>query len=391
MPVAALLLLNIHPSPLLGTEAFTQQATVLSRWIHSDARGSSTNALHASNPTTNAQAQQLIDRAAKLREEIARMEGKTVEEVETEARTKKEAQLKRTQDAELENAQRRSAATNKVVGGPDDGRFLQIPTTADDMVRQAAKAVERAFRDGKTRQTVRFALVAAEELVADDSNEWPGGTQQMYREAGKPLTNALLKEIYALTPDQAAEESMTVNSQRLPPSVEAQDIWDFDGSALHTAKAALGAKGDVQALVFPNTDVKYIKDIETISQAMGPRLFLLVNPFWRNIESWGMNILAPGAKKKAQNVIFDNGYDETYVLLRFSARGEKCAAVKAYPYDWQLFAYREDDTYGGRMMENVIRLGSCKAEPTSALMAELLNERPEFKETKTMRQMKNFF
>jgi hypothetical protein len=260
-----------------------------------------------------------------------------------------------------------------------------LSSQSDDMVRQAAQAVERAFKDGKTRQTVRFNLIAEDQAVADD-NEWPGGTQQMYREAGKPLTNALLREIHAPTKDKDGQKQQ----RGLPPTITAQDIWDFDGSALHTAEAKLGGSGDVQALVFANTDVKYMNDIAKISEAMGPRLFLLVNPFWKNVESWGFNILAPGAKEKAQKVIFDNGYDETYVALSFQVRGEKCLGIKAYPYDWQLFAYIEDYEYGTGM-ESVIQLGSCKEDPTSAVVTGFLNERPEFKETKTMRQMKKIF
>jgi hypothetical protein len=259
---------------------------------------------------------------------------------------------------------------------------MQVPMTVDDMVRQAARAVERAFQDGKTRQTVRFNLVEEEQSPVEE-NEWPGGSKQMYREAGGPLTTALLREIRAPTKNQSGAEQL----RNLAPTIQAQDIWDFDGSALHTAQASEGASADVQALVFANTDTKYIEDIAKISEAMGPRLFLLVNPFWRNVESWSFNILAPGAKKKAQSVIFDNGYDETYTMLMFTVRGEKCAAIQSYPYDWQLFAFIEDDYYN---TESVLRLGSCKEYPTSVLVTELINSRPEFKETKMMRQMKRF-
>jgi hypothetical protein len=334
-------------------------------------------------------AQRFLDQAAKLREEIAALEGKTLEQVQDEARARKDEYSKRKEELQQRKQQE---STNSSRQEKDDWgkRFIQLPTTPDDMVRQAARAVERAFKDGKTRQTVRFSLITQDQVVGD-INEWPGGAQQMYREAAKPLTNALLKEIRAptISKDNDDQDSNKREQQLLPPVVSSQDIWDFDGSALHTAEASEGPTGDVQALVFPNTDMKYIKDIEEISKAMGPRLFLLVNPFWRNIESWGFNLLAPGAKQKAQAAIFDQGYEETYVLLNFSARGENCAAIKAYPYDWQLFAYREDDNYPG--MDSVIRLGSTNEEPTSELVTRLINERPEFKETKTMRQMKNLF
>lgn len=300
---------------------------------HATATQLSTSLLYA----TNNDAQNLLDKAAKLRAEIAAMEGKTVEEVETEARTKKGLETQRKQEYELERESRKASKALQSRPTSDEGRYIQVPNTPDDMVRQAAQAVERAFKDGKTRQTVRFNLIAEDQAVADE-NEWPGGTKQMYRESGKPLTNALLREIYAPTKDLEGAKQ-----QRLPPTVKSQDIWDFDGSAIHTAEAKLGGSGDVQALVFPNTDVKYMNDISKISEAMGPRLFLLINPFWKDVESWSFNILAPGAKQKAQKVIFDNGYDETYVVMSFQVRGEKCVALKAYPYDWQLFAYIEDN------------------------------------------------
>ena len=162
------------------------------------------------------------------------------------------------------------------------------------------------------------------------------------------------------------------------------------GSALITAESASGPSGDVQALVFPNTDVKYLKDIAEIDSKLGKdRLFLLVNPFWRNVESWGFNILQPKGKQRAQETIFDNengSYQETYVLSRFSVRGEDCVALKVYPNDWELFAYLEDYSFG-RPVQTTIRLGTSEDEPTSATFAGFLNEREEFKMNKTMRQL----
>lgn len=330
--------------------------------------------------TDSTEAQKLLDKAAQLRAEIAAAEGKTLEQVEEEANAKKRADAMRLEEAKEKAS---IAAQKRLENKPptdDGGRFVQIPVTFDDMVRQASRAVERAFKDGKTRQTVRFNLVG-EEDAATEEKQWPGGAKQMYREAGGPITDALLREVRAPTKNKYPEK------RNDNPQLKKQDIWDFDGSALHTAEAAEGPSADIQAVVFPNTDTKYLEDIDKISDAMGDRLLLLVNPFWRNVESWGFNILAPGAKKRAQKVIFgENAFEETYSMMIFMVRGENCAAVKAYPYDWQLFAFREDEYYPNQ--EYSIRLGSCKEEPTSSLITGLLNERPEFKETKTMRQMK---
>lgn len=377
------------------------------------------------NDNTNA-AQQLLDKAAQLRAEIAAMEGKTVEQVNQEAQQKKQDEQDRLALQAEENAVK--MAERKAKAPSDQGKsFVQLPNTVDDMIRQASRAVERAYQDGKTRQTVRFHLVPYNNEIANsnqyqnsnnynvlEENQWPGGAQQMYREAAKPMTTDLLRELRIKpkatsssssdgTDTDADTDTDTDDSTRTPsstqwtaPKIVQQDIWDFDGSALHTAEASVGASGDIQALVFANTDVKYIRDIDEISTTMGKdRLFLLVNPFWRNLDSWSFNILAPKAKEKAQKIIFDvdedgvGGYDETYINMVFQVRGEKCIAIKAYPYDWQIFAMREDDYNPNQ--EYSIRLGSSKKEPTSSLVTQFLNERPEFKETKTMRQFKKLW
>lgn len=308
-------------------------------------------------------AARLRDQAAKIRAEIAALEGKTVQQVQDEAQEKKQ----REQEAR-EVASRQRKETRAKQTPVDYGRMLEVPNTVDEMIRQASRSIEMAYKDGKSRQTVRLALVQPDQSTFE-LNQWPGGAQQMYREAAAPLTNDLLT-------------SIKLGPSNLPPKVSSQDIWDFDGSALHSGQSPDGAEYDLTAMVFANTDTKYIQDIESLHKSAQDRLLLLVNPFWRNIDSWGINLLAPKAKQQAQTVIFDRGFDQTYVFLRFSCRGEECVAIKAYPYDWQIFAYLEDGPY-----TSTVRLGSSTSEPKSSYVTELLNDRPEFKLSKTMRQM----
>jgi hypothetical protein len=157
--------------------------------------------------------------------------------------------------------------------------------------------------------------------------------------------------------------------------VMARVVWDFDGSALITARSASGPRGNVWAIVFPNMDTKYLGDIKSVSKEMGTdQLLLLVNPSWKDMESWRFNILAPNSKRRAQEVIFNRGYDLTYAVLRFSARGKDCLALKLYPYDWQLYAYREDPSWFNRKVP--MWLGLSREEPS---YLEFLNGRPEFK------------
>lgn len=344
----------------------------------------------ASESSAN-EVEKLRQQAAKIRQELAELEGKSLSQVEEEAHREKDMRLKRQEEMRAE-----SAAKPKSKSSRKTSAMLYVPETIEDQTRQAALAIERAFQDNITRQTVRLALVKDGNpiLPTEEENGWPGGSKQIYREAGRPLTEALLKEIRAPAKTLQTEEEKNSGKEAFPPEVVAQDIWDFDGSAMITAQAASGPSSDVQAMVFPNTDVKYLKDIGNIHESLGKeRLFLLVNPYWRNVESWGFNILAPNAKKTAQEKVFDcegGGFQETYVFSRFSARGEDCVALKAYPNDWELFAYIEDYSYGGPT-QTAVRLGSSKEDPTSAMFTELLNEREEFKMNKTMRQLNNKF
>jgi hypothetical protein len=279
--------------------------------------------------SAKSEAEVLLERARKMRAEIAKLEGDTKTRNSQEQQQQQEQQI--ISKAAAERLEQKQAKNQRI----SDGRFLKVPETFEDQIRQAATAVEQAFQDGVTRQIVRFALIPQDEVLNKD-RQWPGGAQQMYRQAAGPLTRGLLSQVNAPTGE------LKLNEFTKKPTVKSQDIWDFDGSALVTAEAEAGPKGDVQALVLPNTDNKYTNDIETISKAMGDRLFILANPFWRNIESWGINLLAPGAKQRAQDVIFDGGFQETYSLLQKSVRGEDCIALKCYPYDWQLYGmYRQ--------------------------------------------------
>mmetsp|Transcript_9790 Transcript_9790/g.12924 ORF Transcript_9790/g.12924 Transcript_9790/m.12924 type:complete len:383 (-) Transcript_9790:57-1205(-) len=325
---------------------------------------------------TQDEAERLLQRAREMRAEIAALEGRTVTEVEAEAKQERENRRQALLDQEKQSLKRRTeyAKDRKI-----DGSMMEVPETFEDQVVQARVAVERAFRDGVTRQTIRFELIPEGQVLNED-RQWPGGAQEMYREAAGPLTRELLKQVKAPTKQDTAPNQFVK-----PPTVKSQDIWDFDGSALITAESSVGPSADVQAMVLPNTDVKYTKDIATINEAMGDRLFLLVNPFWRDLESWGFNIMAPNAKKMAQDIIFDKGYDETYVLLKKSVRGEDCVCLKAYPYDWQLYAYADDEYWPNRSI--LVRLGSTKHEPKATDFAKLLEKREEFKMSKNMRQM----
>ena len=316
-------------------------------------------------------AEALLERVRQMREEIAALEGKSVQDVESEAKLKKDKERK-LQEKEMTSKTKERPVSN-------DGRFLQVPETAEEQVIQAKGAIERAFQQNITRQTVRFALLGENEFIYSNQDQlWPGGPPQMYREAAKPMTEQLLEML--LVPTQSEGECFSRRN-----NVTSQDVWDFDGSGVVTAESPLGASADVQALVQPNTDTKYLKDIQTMDAVMKDRLLLLVNPFWRDLDSWGFNLLAMNAQKMARATVFDRGYNETYCCIQKTVRGEDCVLLKAYPYDWQIYAYAEQDDWPYQPI--AVRLGSSAEEPTVKKIAELLDQREEFKLSKNMRNL----
>jgi len=213
-----------------------------------------------------------------------------------------------------------------------------LPRNAEDVVRQAAKSISKAYlQDGKNLQSIRLPLSESmysnseEGFVADRAIGWQGGPQETYRYLS-PMVSSLLKQI-----------KMTDNTGGLAVKVSEQLLLDFDGSALQTSEHPAGALYDIQAILQPNTDWYYIKTIESIekqfsnTEGKAKRLFLIINPAWRDKSSWGFF----GAKK-AQELILDR-YETTYAVDQFIVRGRKVSLLKCYSDDWILFVGDDQD------------------------------------------------
>mmetsp|Transcript_7432 Transcript_7432/g.16566 ORF Transcript_7432/g.16566 Transcript_7432/m.16566 type:complete len:293 (+) Transcript_7432:206-1084(+) len=214
---------------------------------------------------------------------------------------------------------------------------VALPSSPDDIVKQAASAITRAFAEGNiNKQTIRLPLSESmysakeEGFVADRAIGWQGGPKETIRYLS-PLVSSVLKGVR--TSD---------NTAGLVAKVSEQILLDFDGSTLQTAEHPAGALYDVQALLQPNTDGYYLKTIAAIEEQFSDtegktkRLFLLVNPAWRDRSSWGF---FGGAK--AQALILDR-YTTTYALDQFVVRGEKVSLLKSWPDDWAVYVTRND-------------------------------------------------
>jgi hypothetical protein len=383
----------------------------------------------------NDEAQRLLDRVKQMRMEIAALTGQTIEDVEREAAIKKSRQMEQESKKRI-NIQQKPLQQRQYV--------LPVPETVAEQVQQAANAIERAYNDGNIlKQIVRFAfvpIVTSNDLrnsndrdrdqqsvmFVRNDQDWPGGIQQIYREAARPYTYQLLEQLRikndSHTIPSSVSSSNTFGKQK--PLIQEQTLWDFDGSAIITAatndkdEETSTATTLIQALIHPNTDNRYFndiiqmderlsertkistqenKDIEEMTQERNGVVNLIINPFWTNATSWGYNIFAPHAQQRANDIIFSSpsdkndgsgGYIETYCVITKTVRGEDCIAIKAYPYDWQLYAYLEevnDRRYYSTT--STVHLGSTVMEPSITDFVQLLNNRTEFQYSKNMRQM----
>eukprot|EP00588_Corethron_pennatum_P030326 CAMPEP_0194336382 /NCGR_PEP_ID=MMETSP0171-20130528/72796_1 /TAXON_ID=218684 /ORGANISM="Corethron pennatum, Strain L29A3" /LENGTH=259 /DNA_ID=CAMNT_0039099809 /DNA_START=146 /DNA_END=926 /DNA_ORIENTATION=- len=164
--------------------------------------------------------------------------------------------------------------------------------------------------------------------------------------------------------------------RRAAPPRDGPAPADFDGSALLTAESPAGPRGDAQAMLQPNTDGYYLRTIRAVEEQFSDtpnkrkRLFLLVNPAWRDRSSWGFF-----GGKEAQELILDR-YPTTFALDQFVVRGRKISLLKVWSYDWCVFLAPMD--FSGDAAELV---GSFAERPEydkiDALIEECIRKKKE--------------
>ena len=220
---------------------------------------------------------------------------------------------------------------------------ILFPSNTKSLVGQAASAISRAFRqDGIHRQIVRLPLSESmysdkeEGFVADRAIGWQGGPQETYRYLS-PLATDLLREVGSLNTVSDNDNNNRKNDGGLVARIKEQTLLDFDGTSLLTAESPSGAIDDIQAMLQPNTDGYYLKTINQIEEQFSDtkgkekRMFLLINPAWRDKNSWGFFDAA-----RAQKQILDR-YETTFALDQFVVRGRKISLLRAWPNDWAVF------------------------------------------------------
>lgn len=223
-----------------------------------------------------------------------------------------------------------------------------LPMGPDAMLRQASTAIRRAIMSDKNinRQTIRLPLSESmystkeESFVADRAIGWQGGPQETYR-CVSPMVQQLLREIGASSMTNNDDDSSNKSSSSfsgLTPKVHEQVLLDFDGSSLINTESPYGPLEDSIAMIQPNTDKYYMQLIQKMEiefsdtpGAKGKRLFLLINPAWRNADSWGFF-----ERKQGQSQILDR-YETTYAIDQFIVKGNKLSLLKVWPHDWCVY------------------------------------------------------
>jgi hypothetical protein len=214
-------------------------------------------------------------------------------------------------------------------------RFLPTSTTA--IARQAAQSIATAmFQHDIHRQTIRLPLSESmyrnksEGFVADRAIGWQGGPQETIRYLC-PLATRVLQEISTSRLHPALLGGLVI-------SIQEQVLLDFDGSLLLTAEHPAGAKYDIQAVLQPTTDEYYRTTIQTIEAQFSDtpgvstkRLFLLLNPAWRNKDSWSFWEAA-----RAEREIL-NRYETTYCIDQFVVRGSQISLLYEFGQEWAVF------------------------------------------------------
>jgi len=231
---------------------------------------------------------------------------------------------------------------------------LKPPRTREDMIQQAAAAVERASSDDLRRFVLRLFLPRGEGLSPPDES-WQGGIMQLYA-ACTPLVRDLLRRLSTET----AGVPPALTEQRLDPSgVDGEAVWFAQSSR---------PQDDAVGLVQPSAE--RMTTIRKLSNEAGSRPVLLVNPQWEERDDPLDALSRKGGWQGALgNVLGGKAQMETelkevlkfvdvYTLAEYVCRGSRICLQLSYPYGWTA-SYRdpENDTW-------VALLSGAETRPT---------------------------
>lgn len=217
-----------------------------------------------------------------------------------------------------------------------EGEKPDLPTSPEEMAQQAADAVMRAYRDGKTRQAMRLRLdelFDMESLYIKGIQSLQLATQPFMEGMAKKLWGGdFLKEVKTSVVDDQASTLIYRESDN-----ELQDIAMF---------------------YLPGRDLMADQKTQNFLQKMKDRLVLLVNTenaqsFWRP-DYQGMDW---GDYTNMGKEISNMFKEQTYYYDKAPFQSWQMTTFRAYPYNWEI--YIEDLDY------NLVKIFDSDYKPTS--------------------------
>lgn len=187
-----------------------------------------------------------------------------------------------------------------------------FPRSSAEIVKQAYKACQAAWKDGISRQRIEIILPL---IGATDLDDWPGGIRQQFK-AAQPMVEDLLTQMKNL------------------PGLEGP----LSGKIIDDADAVGAWTGDTLGLVlFPTAET--VGELRKIAEARKNGLVIIANPQWTTsgqvISDFGV---LPWVRKPAMELV--KSFQDVYIVKQLRINGDDTRWMYTYPYGWQIFVVR---------------------------------------------------
>jgi len=228
------------------------------------------------------------------------------------------------------------------------GRPIALPRTVEEQVTNATAAVLRAYRAGRSLQTVELLLPTpglALRRVSEDAGFWAGGVQEQFKVA-LPMAQALLQNVKT-HPD--------LSGRMMPSLVD-------EGDAV-----AAWANPSFAAVLFPAGDALP----QTRGILRDRQLGLVINPQWV-LEGNLISELGVGQAREENERFVASLGEETYFLAQKRVAGQVLRVFRCYPGPWMVFGFVE-----GGAGEEPLLLSTEESKPSYARLVDLARTMPD--------------
>lgn len=278
---------------------------------------------------------------------------------------------------------------------------VAMPLTWDEMIRQAASAMNLATESGVSRQIVRVMLprdatnadfgkffegesntendsptaaaaASVNTVLCPTDESWQGGIMQLYRSAA-PTATSLLRQVLS--------RRRTTNTGGLVPRIT--EDRSVDESGVDGVGLLSTSDNSIQCYVQPTQEI--IGDV--LAQSSNTPLVVFLNPQWRQVDdaldtaSQGEGFLSGlasmlGGKGGTLKQIREAGFVPVYTLEGYVCRGSNVRLLQVYQPSqgssassapWSVFCERDDG-------ESFVFVGTSELRPTYQEVERMLND-----------------